>query len=116
MTHALQFGGVPWLREHLAAMLRELLGALEMDPRGLLRVPDVTDLRKLFERVREDGLAMVVIGAGRRDDAGPRAGVHGRARGLRRARDGRRRRDRARRPARRCAARCSAAAATAPAC
>ena len=67
MTHALQFGGVPWLREHLATMLRDLLGALELDPRGLLRVPDVTDLRKLFDRVREDGLAMVVVGAGRRD-------------------------------------------------
>ena len=60
MTHALQFGGVPWLRPHLAEMLRELLGALEFDPRGLLRVPDVTDLKKLVERVREDGLAMVV--------------------------------------------------------
>jgi putative hydrolase len=26
-THALQFGGVPWLREHLAALVRELPGA-----------------------------------------------------------------------------------------
>jgi coenzyme F420 biosynthesis associated uncharacterized protein len=67
MTHALQFGGVPWLREHLATMLRDLLGALEINPSGLLRVPDVTDLRKLFDRVREDGLAMVVVGAGRRE-------------------------------------------------
>jgi coenzyme F420 biosynthesis associated uncharacterized protein len=66
MTHALQFGGVPWLREHLAGMLRELLGALEMDPRGLLRVPDVTDLRKLADRVREDGLATVMIGEEKR--------------------------------------------------
>src|SRR3954452_14558236 len=67
MTHALQFGGVPWLREHLAGMLRELLGALEMDPRSLLTgVPDVTDLRKMFERVRQDGLAMVVIGEEKR--------------------------------------------------
>jgi coenzyme F420 biosynthesis associated uncharacterized protein len=68
MTHALQFGGVPWLREHLAGMLRELLTALEMDPRGLLRgMPDVTDIRRLFERVREDGLAMVVIGESKRE-------------------------------------------------
>src|SRR5690349_21726317 len=50
MTHALQFGGVPWLREHLAGMLRELLGALQMDPRSLLRVPDLTDLRGALER------------------------------------------------------------------
>jgi len=67
MTHALQFGGVPWLREHLAGMLRELLTALEMDPRSLLKgVPDVTDLRKMFDRVRQDGLAMVVIGESKR--------------------------------------------------
>ena len=25
-THALQFGGVPWLRPHLAELVRELLG------------------------------------------------------------------------------------------
>jgi coenzyme F420 biosynthesis associated uncharacterized protein len=66
MTHALQFGGVPWLREHLAGMLRELLGVLEIDPRSMLRVPDVTDIKKLLDRVREDGLAMVVVGPGNR--------------------------------------------------
>ncbi len=65
-THALQFGGVPWLRPHLAEMVRELLGALEMDPRGLLRFPDPGDLRRLFEQVREDGLAMVMVGPERR--------------------------------------------------
>jgi coenzyme F420 biosynthesis associated uncharacterized protein len=67
LTHALQFGGVPWLRPHLADLLRDVLGALELDPRGLLRVPDVTDLKKLLDRVREDGLAVVAIGAGRRE-------------------------------------------------
>jgi coenzyme F420 biosynthesis associated uncharacterized protein len=67
MTHALQFGGVPWLRPHLKAMLTELLGALEFNPRSLLRVPDVTDLKKLLDRVREDGLATMMIGGDRRD-------------------------------------------------
>jgi coenzyme F420 biosynthesis associated uncharacterized protein len=67
MTHALQFGGVPWLRPHLGEMLRELLGALELDPRSLLRVPDLTDLKKLVERVREDGLAMMAVGPDRRE-------------------------------------------------
>jgi coenzyme F420 biosynthesis associated uncharacterized protein len=66
MTHALQFGGVPWLRPHLKEMLGELLGALEFNPRGLLRVPDVTDLKNLVERVREDGLATIMIGEDRR--------------------------------------------------
>ena len=66
MTHALQFGGVPWLRPHLKAMLSELLGALEFNPRGIFRMPDVTDLRKVAERVREEGLATVMVGPERR--------------------------------------------------
>jgi putative hydrolase len=67
MTHALQFGGVPWLRGHLASMLRELLGALQMNPASFLRVPDLTDLRAMLERVREDGLATVMIGPDKRE-------------------------------------------------
>ena len=66
ITHALQFGGVPWLREHLAGIVRHLLGALDVDARGLLRMPDVSDLRKLMESVREDGLAFLAIGGERR--------------------------------------------------
>jgi coenzyme F420 biosynthesis associated uncharacterized protein len=66
MTHALQFGGVPWLRPHLKELLGELLGSLQFNPRSMLRVPDVTDLRRLAERVREDGLATLMIGADRR--------------------------------------------------
>jgi len=65
-THALQFGGVPWLRGHLAGLVGELLGALEVDPRGLLRIPDLSDLRGLVERVRVDGLAFVAVGEERR--------------------------------------------------
>ncbi|HEX5621677.1 MAG TPA: zinc-dependent metalloprotease [Solirubrobacteraceae bacterium] len=65
-THALQFGGVPWLREHLAGLVRELLGALEVDTRGLFRIPDLSDLRGLVERVRADGLAFVAVGEERR--------------------------------------------------
>jgi coenzyme F420 biosynthesis associated uncharacterized protein len=66
-THALQFGGVPWLRPQMATMVGELLEALQIDPRGLLRLPDVADLRRLFESVREDGLATVAIGPERRE-------------------------------------------------
>jgi coenzyme F420 biosynthesis associated uncharacterized protein len=67
ITHALQFGGVPWLRPHLAGMVQELLGALEMNPRGMLRMPDITDLKRLVERVRDEGLATIAIGPGRRE-------------------------------------------------
>ena len=32
ITHAVQFGGAPWLREHLGGMLRELLAGLQIAP------------------------------------------------------------------------------------
>jgi coenzyme F420 biosynthesis associated uncharacterized protein len=65
-THALQFGGVPWLREHLAGLVGQLLSALDVDPRGLLRMPDLSDLRAVVEQVREQGLAFVAVGKDRR--------------------------------------------------
>jgi coenzyme F420 biosynthesis associated uncharacterized protein len=65
-THALQFGGVPWLRAHLAGIVRELLGSLDFDARGLLRLPDLSDLRGLLDRVREEGLAFLAVGGERR--------------------------------------------------
>jgi coenzyme F420 biosynthesis associated uncharacterized protein len=66
-THALQFGGVPWLREHLAGMVRELLEGLEMDPKRMFRLPDVSDLRRLVDQVREEGLAAVSLGPERKE-------------------------------------------------
>jgi coenzyme F420 biosynthesis associated uncharacterized protein len=66
VTHALQFGGVPWLREHLAGMVREMLGSLDIDARGLLRMPDASDLRALLASVREEGLAFLAVGRERR--------------------------------------------------
>ena len=35
ITHAVQFSGAPWLREHLGGMLRELLDGLQMPRAGL---------------------------------------------------------------------------------
>jgi coenzyme F420 biosynthesis associated uncharacterized protein len=65
-THALQFGGVPWLREHLAGLVGELLTALDIDPGRLLKLPDLSDLRALVEDVREGGLAAIGISGDRR--------------------------------------------------
>ena len=65
-THALQFGGVPWLREHLAGMVGELIAGLEVDPKRLFRLPDAADLRQLADQVREGGLAAVAVGPERR--------------------------------------------------
>jgi coenzyme F420 biosynthesis associated uncharacterized protein len=67
-THALQFGAVPWLREYLAGMVRELLGSLEvMDPGRLLKLPDLSDLRGLVDQVRDNGLAGMGISPERRE-------------------------------------------------
>jgi coenzyme F420 biosynthesis associated uncharacterized protein len=66
-THALQFGGVPWLRPHLAGLVRELTAALDVDPRRLLGgLAGLADLRGLLDTVREGGLAAVVVGPERR--------------------------------------------------
>jgi coenzyme F420 biosynthesis associated uncharacterized protein len=67
ITHALQFGGVPWLRPHLAGMVRELTAALNLDPGKLFSgLPGLDDLRGLVDTVRESGLAAVVLGPERR--------------------------------------------------
>ena len=65
-THALQFGGVPWLREYLAALVRELLGSLDVNPAQLFKLPDLSDLRGLYEQVKETGLAGLGISEDRR--------------------------------------------------
>ncbi len=65
-THALQFGSVAWLREHLAQLVGELLTALDVNPAGLLRMPDMNDLRGMLDRVRDEGLAFVMVGEDRR--------------------------------------------------
>jgi coenzyme F420 biosynthesis associated uncharacterized protein len=69
ITHAVQFTGVPWLREHLASMLRELLSSvkLEVDTSALLRMPKLQDLRAAWDSVREDGLVHAVAGPERKE-------------------------------------------------
>ena len=63
-THALQFTGVPWLREHLASRVRELMSALNtsIDPRRLLRLPSADDARGLVDAVRRGELIQWVAG------------------------------------------------------
>ncbi len=66
-THALQFGAVPWLRGHLAACVRELLGGMTFEGGSLLKIPDLADLKGLADRVREDGIATLALGPERRE-------------------------------------------------
>src|SRR4051794_313435 len=66
-THALQFGAVPWLREHLAGAVGELLGGLSFQGGSVLRFPDLADLKTLVDQVREDGIATLALGPERRE-------------------------------------------------
>jgi coenzyme F420 biosynthesis associated uncharacterized protein len=61
VTHAVQFSSIPWLREHLAAMLRELLASVDVDV-DLKRLPTRGDLERLVAAVREGGLVTLVAG------------------------------------------------------
>jgi coenzyme F420 biosynthesis associated uncharacterized protein len=64
VTHAVQFTSVPWLREHLAGLLRRLLETVDVriEPAALLRLPSADDLRALVDRVRDGGLVTLVAG------------------------------------------------------
>ncbi len=64
VTHAVQFTSVPWLREHLAGLVGELLDGLQVgvSASSLLRLPSVDDLRALVETVRRGDLLQVVLG------------------------------------------------------
>ena len=66
VTHALQFGGVPWLRPHIATMVRELLGGLQVDPVRLMKLPDPSDFRSIVDKIREGDLATLIVGPERR--------------------------------------------------
>jgi len=67
VTHAVQFAGVPWLRPYLAGLLRELLASLDVkvDPRALLKMPSLDDVKGLVDALRKDGL-VGVLGSGTR--------------------------------------------------
>ena len=62
LTHALQFGGVPWLREHLGTLLHGYLETVEVRiERGSAGgLPSLPNLTELTERFREGGLAALV--------------------------------------------------------
>ena len=62
LTHALQFGGVPWLREHLGGLLRSYLETVDVrvERRGVGGLPSLPNPADLAERFREGGLAALV--------------------------------------------------------
>jgi coenzyme F420 biosynthesis associated uncharacterized protein len=83
ITHALQFGGAPWLREHLASMLRELMDSMQIEVdkdgggglRDLLALgelagkPDISAMREkvadLLAKARGGELLRITLGEDR---------------------------------------------------
>ena len=69
VTHAVQFGGVPWLRPHLAALLRDLLSDLkpELDFRELLSLPSTDDLKAFVGALRSGEVFRLVGGEDKKE-------------------------------------------------
>jgi coenzyme F420 biosynthesis associated uncharacterized protein len=78
ITHAVQFTGAPWLREHIGGMLKELLEGLQVsltgDDKGdgqagpwprMPKLPDVSELREMVERARRGELLRLTLGEDR---------------------------------------------------
>ena len=78
ITHAVQFTGAPWLREHLAGMLRELMDGLQVSLGGrgpgaegngspsrqgwTPSLPDPGELREMIARARSGQLLRLTLG------------------------------------------------------
>ncbi len=64
ITHAVQFSGAPWLREHLAGILRELIEGMQVTVSlgTLLRLPGAGEARALAERLRHGELVRLTLG------------------------------------------------------
>jgi coenzyme F420 biosynthesis associated uncharacterized protein len=82
ITHAVQFSGAPWLREHLGGMLGELIDGLQVTVGGRAsgsdapdatngtgaargrasRLPSPAELRELLERARRGELLRLALG------------------------------------------------------
>lgn len=62
LTHAFQFAGVPWLREHMGSLLRDYLKTVEVriDRGAAGGLPMMPDVRRIVESFREGGLAALV--------------------------------------------------------
>jgi coenzyme F420 biosynthesis associated uncharacterized protein len=67
ITHAVQFGGAPWLRDHLGGLVRELIDGLDgglmgRSPGRLPRLPELADLREMLERARRGEVMRLTLG------------------------------------------------------
>ena len=65
ITHAVQFGGAPWLRDHLGGLVKELIDGLDGSASGTGRrpkLPELSDLREMLERARRGEVLRLTLG------------------------------------------------------
>ncbi len=69
VTHAVQFGGVPWLHGHLADLIRELLKSAELrvDTPRKLKLPSGDDLRRVWPALKRGDLISILTSQSERD-------------------------------------------------
>ena len=70
VTHAVQFGGVPWLQGYLAGLVRELMASAEvrLDPSRKRRsLPSRDELARVGRSLREGDLIGIVMNRSERD-------------------------------------------------
>jgi coenzyme F420 biosynthesis associated uncharacterized protein len=62
VTHAVQFAGVPWLHEHLAGLVRELLKSAELriDRPRRLRIPNRAEVQRVGRALRQGDLISIM--------------------------------------------------------
>jgi coenzyme F420 biosynthesis associated uncharacterized protein len=62
VTHAVQFGGVPWLQGHLSGLITELMASAEvrMDTKRRLRLPTRAGLSRVGSAIRHGDLIAIV--------------------------------------------------------
>jgi len=73
ITHAVQFGGAPWLRAYLGGMLKELIEGLQISIAGApsqgggrsFKLPDLGELRDVVERARRGEMMRLTLGEDR---------------------------------------------------
>ena len=70
ITHAVQFGGCPWLRGYLGGILTELIDGMQVTPLSngggwMPRMPNTSELRDLVERARRGELLRLTLGEDR---------------------------------------------------
>jgi coenzyme F420 biosynthesis associated uncharacterized protein len=69
VTHAVQFGGVPWLQPHLGSLVREIMDSAEvrLDTKRKLKLPSRAELRRMGRAVRRGDLIAVVTSDAERE-------------------------------------------------